>query len=162
MHTDINNQCKRIGRLLPQCEVTLSENQDAFLLRSQELGIDSYMTVPVSELPEFEFQVVSSLAEKNIMDFLEVGDFNSAVFQIGNFFNVTRNYVSKLKESPTWIMEKVVEFTNKLPLDDIARGLGADSYSISVFPLGLSFNIPVKSNVSMSRGIAIGREPDSQ
>ncbi|MCP3679620.1 MAG: hypothetical protein GY782_04880 [Gammaproteobacteria bacterium] len=143
MPTEAEKQRDRIGRMLPKCEVKLSEKQDTFLLKLPEMRVGDYVEVPLAELPELDFQLYRLWTQFDIDECLRSQDFSRAFSKVGELFSVIMNYAVKLSPTSTWFLEKVDEIRQKLPLEDIAQGLGADSYSISIFPLGLSFNFPV-------------------
>ena len=145
MPTEAKEQLDRIGRMLPKCDVKLSEKQDAFFLKIPEMRVDDYVKVPLAELPKLDFQLFSLRTQFDIDECLRSQDFSLAFSKVSELFSVIRNYAAKLSPTSTWFLEKVDEIRQKLPLEEIAQGLGADSYSISIFPLGLSFNFPVES-----------------
>jgi len=150
MRTQAVIQCDRIQQMLPHCEVNLSMNQDALLLKPLKMRIDEYVEVPLPKLPELDFELFSLWTQFDIKQAVTRKEFSIAFSKAGELFGVMGNYLPKISQGSTWVLEKVGQLRQKLPLKEIALGLGADSYSISIFPPGLSFNFPVGKDVNLS------------
>jgi len=113
--------------------------------KSLDAGTDQY-----NHLAYLNF--IQDFTERQSIAFVNRNDFSGSFAYIGNFFSSTNRVLEKAPGAYAYAVEIINKLHRHLPIEKIARELGADSYSISIFPTAIALNFPVSNPKPLPTG----------
>jgi hypothetical protein len=144
----VDDAVKTIPLIVPGITTDVSmAGKEAVVCFKQELNLEPIRISSPENFYSFSFNLLTKKLSTETINLTNMENFTAALSNVYQIFSSAWNFISKMPQTAIDIMNDVSTFCQSVPLKKIAKGIGAQSYSITLILIpSITFNFETEQN----------------